>query len=120
MGQIYLMEQNKTPASIPSKKKKYEYVVITQRIQSLDLEDFEHLTNTIDLEQTEDDEMEIFLRVSQMKNLKEMEYLVLKLMGYEFFEMPEILGVKNLNSLYQIGNHMKNNFEKTDKGNKRF
>jgi len=104
------MEQSNQPA-----KKKYEYVVVTKWVQTLDLEDFEHLTDTFDLELTQDDALDVFMRVSQMKNLKEMEYLVLKLMGYEFFEMPEILGARNLNGIYQIGNHMKSNFEKITK-----
>jgi len=108
------MELNNNKEEAPPKKK-YEYIVITQQIQKLDLEDFEHLTDTIDLELTQDDELDVFIRISQMKNLKEMEYLVLKLMGYEFFEMPRILDAKNLNGIYQIGNHMKSNFEKITK-----
>lgn len=103
------MESNNKP------KKEYKYITITQYVQSLDLNDFEHLSDSVDLELTEDDSLDVFIRISQMRNLKEMEYLVLKLMGYEFYEMSDVLGADNMNKVYQIGNHMKSNFGKISK-----
>ena len=102
------MEQN-------CNKKKYEYLTITQHVQKISFDDCDDIESGEDLEKNEDDVMTVYFRVSQMRNLKEMEYLVLKLMGYQFFEMPEILGIKSLNGVYQVGNKMKGSFEKTNK-----
>ena len=83
MGQTYLMESNKIiqeEQSLP--KKKYEYVTITSWVnKQVDLEECLEICSEMDMESEHDAEIEFFVRVSQMRNLKEMEYLVLKLMG---------------------------------------
>lgn len=90
---------------------KYKYLIIRKGNDDLPLEWAEEISKEAEFEFFDDD-VALFAKLYRIKDLKQMEFLVLKMFGYEYHEMPAILNVKSIDSIYQISNKLMAAFSK--------
>lgn len=103
-----------------SPEKEYKYIEITRMVHNLPIEEADADMDGFDLEGSVDDQIDIYVKVCQLRSIREKEYLILKMMGYKFCDMQEILEVSNMGNVYWIGLEMKRNFARIVKETRGF
>lgn len=83
----------------------YDYVEITGWIKApVPIDDYDReIGGFYEIECEGDSPLEVFMGISRIGDLRQLEYLVLSLMGYGANEMPELLNAKGVGEVRQIG-----------------
>jgi hypothetical protein len=95
--------------------KVYDYVEITGWIKTpVSIEDYDkEVGDFYEIECEGDKPLDVLMGISGISDLRQIEYLVLSLMGYECCEMVDILNAKNVGVVRQIASSLKDSIKET-------
>ena len=91
-----------------------KYIILTEEVIYSPIEDADSKPAEFD-EESLDRPLEIYLSISSIRNVEEAQFLVFKLMGYNFTEMQEVMPQKSLNKVYHLGDILKKDFRDSNK-----
>lgn len=101
---VYYDEDNKFTLKRRGEGKRYDYIEITGWLKkAVPLDDLDKEADSwFEMDVKSDRQVEVFVALKPVTELKQLEYLVLALMGYQLAEMPKVLEVKGLGSVRDL------------------